>query len=288
MQSFLGYTSFGSRGNIMIGVMQGRLLPKYLGRYQAHPLGYWQKEFYVAADLGLDCIEFILDFNDVEQNPLMSKQGVAEIQKVISETGVKVKTICVDYLMEAPLHSSDVIVADKSTEVLLNILNNAMPLGITDAVIPCVDQSSLNNKDAESQFVSIIKNISTEVAKLDVNLSLETDLAPTPFANLLSKIDRDVVKVNYDIGNSAALGFDPVEELDAYGHLISDIHIKDRVRNGGPCVLGTGNANFERFFKKLLEFNYQGPFIMQAFRDEEGVEIFKRQLDWIKPFLTQR
>ena len=25
------------------GIMQGRLLPKYQDRYQAHPVGYWQK-----------------------------------------------------------------------------------------------------------------------------------------------------------------------------------------------------------------------------------------------------
>ena len=42
------------------GVMQGRLLPKYKGRYQAHPVNYWQDEFRIANEIGLDCIEFIL------------------------------------------------------------------------------------------------------------------------------------------------------------------------------------------------------------------------------------
>ena len=28
--------------------MQGRLLPKYKGKYQAHPKGYWQNEFKIA------------------------------------------------------------------------------------------------------------------------------------------------------------------------------------------------------------------------------------------------
>ena len=31
-----------------IGVMQGRLVPKYQGRYQAFPIGMWQDEFKVA------------------------------------------------------------------------------------------------------------------------------------------------------------------------------------------------------------------------------------------------
>ena len=42
-----------------IGVMQGRLLPKYQGRYQAHPIGYWEDEFEIAASIGIDLIEFI-------------------------------------------------------------------------------------------------------------------------------------------------------------------------------------------------------------------------------------
>ena len=64
-----------------IGVMQGRLLPKYLGCYQAHPVDYWQKEFEIAKEIGLDCIEFILDYNDAEQNPLLKTGGVKEIMK---------------------------------------------------------------------------------------------------------------------------------------------------------------------------------------------------------------
>mgnify|MGYP001769657573 CR=1 FL=1 len=67
-----------------IGVMQGRLLPKYMGRYQAHPLGYWQKEFALARGLGLDFIEFILDHNDVGMNPLMSEEGAREIGEYLT------------------------------------------------------------------------------------------------------------------------------------------------------------------------------------------------------------
>ena len=95
------------------------------------------------------------------------------------------------------------------------------------------------------------------------------------------------MKVNYDIGNSAGLGFNMVEELDQYGHHISDIHIKDRLLNGKSVLLGQGNANFELFFDTLLQYKYEGIFIMQAYRDEEGVEIFKKQLNFIKPFLKE-
>jgi len=102
-----------------------------------------------------------------------------------------------------------------------------------------------------------------------------------------NRFDSNRLTVNYDIGNSAALGYDAVEELEAYGDRMTDIHIKDRVLDGGSTVLGTGNADFERFFDKLKSFNYTGPFLMQAYRDDEGVSVFKEQLEWVKPYLEK-
>ncbi len=124
------------------------------------------------------------------------------------------------------------------------------------------------------------------IEEQNINLSLETDLAPQPFIELLDKLNSKNITVNYDIGNSAALGFDSDEELTAYGDRITDIHIKDRVLGGGPVTLGEGNADFVKFFSKLKEFNYQGPFIMQAYRDSEGVGIFKKQLEYIKEVIS--
>ena len=270
-----------------IGVMQGRLVPKYQGRYQAFPIGMWQDEFKAAKECGLDLIEFILDFNDAEENPLLKEGGVEEIKSIINKTGISVQTICADYFMEAPLHSSDDKVSEESFKILEQLLEVAKILQITDIVIPCVDQSSLETKDAVNRFVEQITKIIPKIEKQNINLSLETDLAPQPFIELLDKLNSKNITVNYDIGNSAALGFNSDEELEAYGDRITDIHIKDRLLGGGPVTLGEGNANFKKFFTKLKEFNYRGPFIMQAYRDDEGVEIFKQQLEWIKPFVNE-
>ena len=268
-----------------IGVMQGRLLKKFNGRYQAHPVGYWQDEFIQAQRFGLDCIEFILDHNDADKNPLLSNGGTEEIIEMTNKTGVGVFTICADYFMEAPLHSEDSKVALKSQLVLIKLLKSASKLGVTDIVIPCVDQSSLVKNSGKDRFVEIMKPIERIIDQYDINLSLETDLEPMPFVDLLNRFSSRHFKVNYDIGNSAAMGFDPVEELQAYGERISDIHIKDRKLGGGPEVLGQGHADFDRFFRKLKDFNYEGPFIMQAYRDDEGLEVFNKQYNWILPIL---
>jgi len=273
--------------NHLIGVMQGRLVPKFLGRYQAHPINYWKDEFAIAKDSGLDCIEFILDYSDAHLNPLLKKYGVDEILSISEKTGIVTTTVCADYFMAAPLHSLDESVANQSIKILRELLVSSERLGITDIIIPCVDQSSLSSFEAVGRLVNKVRPMLDIAGKAGINLNLETDLGPHDFLELLEKFDSKHVTVNYDIGNSAAMGFDSIEELDAYGDRITDIHIKDRTLNGSSVILGQGNANFELFFQKLKEFNYKGPFIMQAYRDDEGVEVFKQQLKWIRPYLDQ-
>lgn len=267
--------------------MQGRLLPKYQGRYQAFPKGMWQKEFRIAKDLNLDLIEFILDFNDVEENPLLKKGGVQEIKTLIKNTNVGVQTICADYFMEAPLHSDNVDIVKSSQKILLRLLDSAKSLGVSDIIIPCVDQSSLIDQNKINRFIKNLTPMLSLIEEYCINLCIETDLKPQPFVDLLNRFQSNRITVNYDIGNSAALGYCIEEELAAYGNRITDIHIKDRIFNGSSVFLGQGNADFEKFFKIIHDYNYKGPYIIQAYRDDEGVSMFQDQLDWLKKYFYE-
>ena len=271
-----------------LGVMQGRLLPKYKGLYQSFPIGYWQDEFPIAKKLGLDCIEFIIDDLSYPENPLMTEEGVRQIQHIVAETGVQVKTICADYFMEHPFHDVSQKDFDHSMTVLGVLLENGRKLGVTDIVIPCVDKSSLLNKKQHIPgFIVAMKHAGKLAQASGINLSLETDLGPQDFRDLLLKIDSPRLKVNYDIGNSAALGYLESEEIAAYGEWISDVHIKDRVLGGGSVPVGTGDAKIENALAELKKAGYSGVFIMQVYRDDEGVEIFKFQKEKILPILKK-
>jgi L-ribulose-5-phosphate 3-epimerase UlaE len=265
-----------------IGIMQGRLLPKYKNRYQAHPFGYWQEEFSIAKQIGICYIEFILDYENYQLNPLMTNSGIHEIEESIQKFGVGVKSICADIFMNAPLHSENQNISNNSVEILIKLIKNVSKLGISDIVIPCVDHSSLKDLNDQRRLIANLSRPIESACEFNVNLALETDLAPIPFLNLLNQLDSGVVKVNYDIGNSASLGFDIFEEFRLYGNRISDIHVKDRVLGGGSVVLGAGNANFKSFFEVFSIIDFKGPIVMQVYRDEEGIEIFKKQLEWFK------
>ena len=72
--------------------------------------------------------------------------------------------------------------------------------------------------------------------------------------------------INYDTGNSAALGFDSEEEIKAYGQRILNVHIKDRLLHGDTVPLGNGNADIPNVLKELNAINYNGNYILQTAR----------------------
>lgn len=253
------------------------------GRLQAFPKGNWRDEFFIASELGLDCMEWI--FEEVEGgNPILKSEGILDIQELQKETGVVVLSLCADYFMESPLHWENT--AKQSVEVLQDLLSQCAKVSIKDVVIPCVDKARLQSEDQQKLFVAGLRKCLPLAQKYGINLSLETDLPPRNFLRLLQEVGHFRVKVNYDIGNSASLGYDPGEELGMYGSYISDVHIKDRREGGGSVPLGEGSADFSSVFQILRELKFSGPYILQAARKEKGEEreTIAEYLSFLKPF----
>jgi len=264
------------------GIMQGRLSAQTDRGYQSFPWETWQAEFNLAADRGLEHIEWVLDSWRLDENPILS--GTAGVIERTTETGVKVVSVCADYLMDRPLDASD----SGSWLVLSHLADAMQELGSQLLVLPCVDQSSLRTPSSLARFASAADQLGDELAETGIRVSLESDLGPAEFAALLTELDPEIFGVNYDIGNSAYLGYAHEEEFDAYGDRISLVHIKDRLFEGGSVPLGHGNADIPGVIERLRVMDFNGPVTMQAFRDIQGLDVLDEQLRWLMPILEGR
>jgi hexulose-6-phosphate isomerase len=268
-----------------IGIMQGRLSPRIDGKIQAYPASTWQKEFEIAQEIGYAAIEWIVE-RPVETNALMTDSGKGEIKKVIASTGVRIDYVCADIFMQQPLVRMTEEIKSQNKGYLLEILKNAKEVGAIGVEIPFVDNSSIKNDKEKQQFIDAMQDAFKLAKDLEIKISLETDLSPIAFKELLEQIGLDFVQANYDIGNSASLGFDPKEELEAYGQRILNVHVKDRKLGGTTVPLGTGNADINLVIQKLQEFGYSGGLTMQAARGENDVETAQEQLVYVKTILS--
>ena len=266
--------------NTNFGIMQGRLLPKFKNQYQAHPINNWEKEFDIAEQLNLKSIEFIFDYHLYSFNPLMS--DIKYLKDFLRSKNVKVKSICADFYMNAPIQEASKRELSFYGDILDKLISNLSSIGGNNIVIPLVDNSSLKSKNDQLKVKQFLDEFIDTCKRNRVSIAIESDLKPKEFMKFLDLFDGDHISVNYDSGNSASLGYSFSEEINLYGDRISNIHIKDRLINGGPVFLGEGNADLKTLKDYINKSKYQGLVIFQAYRDENGLEIFKQQFDYFK------
>lgn len=270
-----------------IGVMQGRLVPQVDGRIQAFPWKRWRDEFELAKTYEFRSIEFVFELDRFQENPIYTDSGNAELCMLIEKTGVPVTAICADYFMDRPFFRVRPQAQEESVRVLKRLIECAARVGAERVEIPCVDHASIVTEDDKRDLCTYVARCLKVAERHSIQIVFETSLPPEEFRDLLVQFRHPLVKANYDTGNSASLGYDPVRELTVLGELVANIHIKDRVLHGSTVPLGSGHADFPTIFSTLAKIGYKGPFILQTARDPDDIGVAIRYRDMVRSYLRK-
>jgi hexulose-6-phosphate isomerase len=272
-----------------IGVMQGRLSNPVNNEIQAFPIKEWKEEFSKAEKIGYDLIEWIFDSLE---NPIMSDNGVLEIEKYIQNSKINIHSVCADYFMKNLLFDLPKNVLERNFKVLVKLIHQCSKLGIKMIELPFVDSSSLLKRNKVNEIFDNLKPIIPLLEKEKITITLETDLPPDQFYDLLNKFNSPYIKANYDIGNSISNGFNPESELSILKDYIFNVHIKDRIFHGNTVTLGKGDVDFDVFFASLAKINYEKDLIIQGAREDleeaqvDPVKTCKKYLIFVKKYLS--
>lgn len=254
-----------------IGFMQGRLSSQVDGKIQAFPRDEWRDEFPRAAALGLTAMEWTLDANGLDENPLMISAGRREIRELSEAHGVGIPSVTGDFLMHAPPLEAQGAEREARLMGLERVIDACGELGIRYLVWPLVDEGRLRDSSLENTLIDVVSNrLAPRLRLRSVQLAFESDYAPAALAALVDRLPQDVAGINYDTGNSAALGYAPQDELRAYGRRVVNVHVKDRLRRGNTVPLGSGAADFAAVFEALRSARYDGYLILQTARAADG------------------
>jgi L-ribulose-5-phosphate 3-epimerase len=273
--------------SLPLGFMQGRLCALVGGRIQAFPWDEWELEFPRAQALGLHLMEWTLDQDRLRQNPLLTEAGQSRIRALGQQHGLAVASLTGDCFMQAPFWK----VAGAGREALqtdfMDVVAACGAVGISMIVVPLVDNGALADRGQEDLLVDFLLARRADFRRHGVAVLFECDFAPQELGRFIGRLPPGDFGVNYDIGNSAALGFDPNEEFACFGTRIQNVHVKDRVLGGTTVPLGTGNADFQTVFAQLARVQYGGNYIMQTARasDGEHAAALRRYMDMIRSWV---
>jgi len=250
--------------------MQGRLSPQVGTRVQAFPWKVWEHEFSLAQKLGFCILEWTLDQERLEQNPLMNIDGQKRIKALSQRHKILIPALTGDCFMQAPFWKQKGRCREKLQNDFLSVAVACSLLGISLLVVPLVDEGKIASGAEQKILINFFRDQTRFLKSSKLKIALETDYSPQKTLKLLDPLDPKVFGINYDIGNSASFGYKFQEEFEAYGTRIFHVHVKDRLLGGLSVPLGKGNACFPGVFRGLTELGYDGLYVLQTARACNG------------------
>ena len=272
-----------------IGFIQGRLSPMVDRKIQAFPWEHWQEEFKVAHDNSFNLMEWTLDQYRLYENPFMTSAGQQEIKELSKKFEISIPSLTGDCFMQAPFYKQSGSERDALLRDIESVVNACHMLGVEFIVIPLVDNGRLENMEQEDALLKGLSATEANLKKYGLKIVFESDFPPDRLKAFIAQFSPDHYGINYDIGNSAALGFDLNDEIIAYGHRILNVHIKDRVYNGTTVPLGQGDADIPKVLQRLKSIGYSGNYILQTVRavDDDHVGVLCKYRDQVVEWLKQ-
>jgi L-ribulose-5-phosphate 3-epimerase len=253
-----------------VGFMQGRLSPLVDGRIQAFPAAHWREEFPIAQALGFARMEWTLDHEELAENPLMTHSGQALIRDLAQDSGVAVSSITGDCFMQAPFWKAHGAARQALLGAFAEVVAGAKAVGADLVVVPLVDNGSVQTPAQEASLVEGLVDLAPQLAEAGVKVAFESDLSPADLGAFIAPLPRERFGINFDIGNSAGMGWPPEVEIPLLADRMLNVHVKDRVLNGTTVPLGQGNADLPGVFGLLKVAGYDGHFILQTARAADG------------------
>jgi hexulose-6-phosphate isomerase len=252
----------------MLGIMQGRLSKSQTGKIQEFPAKTWKKEFELANLLGIKVIEWTLDYADFKFNPIFDAENFDEIIFLQNRYGVQIPSLTLDCFVEAPFYKYNKLTSlESDINDLLWIVKNLNHTEVTTLVLPVVAESGVFHENDLLSLIYCLNSVEKELNEAKIKIAIECEFSINSIAFLLSKLNPDTFGINFDMGNSAAMGHNPEEELLVCSGRVFNVHIKDRLLYGHSVKLGDGVVNFGKIANLLVDQDYKGNMILQAARN---------------------
>ncbi|MBN2926100.1 MAG: L-ribulose-5-phosphate 3-epimerase [Eubacterium sp.] len=261
----------------------------------------WKEKMFSAKKAGFDFIEISIDETEEKLARLdMSKEERFELVKLMYETGMPIRSLCLSGHRKYPLGSNNPDICKRGMEIMKKTIQFADDLGIRIIMLAGYDvYYEEGSEETKARFVENMKKAVLMAAKAGILMGFET--METEFMNTVGKamdyvnlINSVYLNVYPDAGNitNAAVVHkeDVLADLKKGAGKITSMHLKETVPGKFREIpFGTGNVDFEAMIKTawsmgvrrfVTEFWYTGNEAWEedmVFAHDMMCDIFEKQ-----------
>jgi len=237
----------------------------------------WHERLMLGAQAGYDYVEISIDESEERLARLdWPASAKRDLRRAIENTGIPIKTLCLSGHRKYPLGSSSPELRTRALEILYKAICFAADIGIR--IVQVMGYDVFYESSSEETRASFLEGLAYGckwASEAGVILGLENVDHETVDSVekalwYISQLNSPWLQLYPDMGNLAAAGYDPADELrKGAGHILA-IHVKDAlpgVVRGVP--LGSGIVRFSSVFEALAQIQFWGPLTIEMWSHME-------------------
>lgn len=226
----------------------------------------WEERLAGAGQAGYDYVEISIDESDERLSRLdWTASERAALRRAIADTGVRISTMCLSAHRKYALGSKDPEIRRQGQEILYKAIEFGVDIGLRVVQVMAYDVFyETSDEETRANFMEGLELGTRMAAQAGMMLGLEN--LDTPFVEnasqglaVINEINSPWLRLYLDMGNLAAAGYFPPDELRLTKDKLLGIHIKDaapKVIRGIP--FGEGIVPFRETFRALADIGFWG------------------------------
>lgn len=226
----------------------------------------WEERLATAGRAGYDYVEISIDESDERLSRLdWTASERAALRNAIANTGVRISTMCLSAHRKYPLGSHDPKIRRQGQEVLHKSIELGVDIGLRVVQVMAYDVFyEPSDEETRANFMEGLELGTWLAGQAGMMLGLEN--LDTPFVEnasqglaVIEEINSPWLRLYLDMGNLAAAGYNPADELRLTKDNLLGIHVKDampKVIRGIP--FGEGIVPFREAFRALADIGFWG------------------------------
>ena len=261
---------------LSIGIMQGRVFPKYINQLQIFPTQTWRNEVVVAKEIGFKHIELLWD----SLQEIKNANGLTEF--LSKPSGLPPLSVCVDKICYC---NSFEDALNEIMDLIYTFKENTPPI----LVIPLLGKLTINKTEELQDLINkfYIHEIMILIKKYKLKLALELNMPASDIIEGLKSAEPSIFGICVDTGNLWHVSSNPIEDIHILSDKIIHVHIKDRNKEGNNVLLGNGLVDFSTFFKVLNDLNYSGIATLETNYFEDPAYEAKTNFNYISELIKK-
>ena len=233
--------------------------------------------------LGFDYLELSIDESDNRLSRLeWNDAQLTQLKDIMWQNDVSIHSLCLSAHRRFPFGSSDAAIRKHAYDIMEQAIELSYALGIRVIQLAGYDvYYEEHTPESHEFFLQGLRDACCQAEKAGVILAIE--IMDTEYMNSIYKyleivklIRSPYLKVYPDMGNLFAWNNDIEKNLKAGIHEIVALHIKDTkaVTEDFPgqfrdLMIGDGQVDFVHYFKILKNLNYNGPFVIEMWANDQ-------------------